>query len=258
MKEIDKLLEVMASLRNPETGCPWDVAQSFATIAPYTIEEAYEVADAIRKQDYPALCDELGDLLLQVVFHARMAEEAELFDFGDVVAAINAKLLRRHPHVFGQQEERSSADEQQLAWERDKAREREGQGLLEDIPLAMPAIKRAQKLQKRAAAVGFDWPEVAGAQAKVAEELSELEAELAAGPAGSDRQFSELGDLLFALTNLGRKLGFDTEAALRGANAKFERRFAHIEKALRASGDSLESASLAQMDALWDEAKGHP
>ncbi len=255
MNTIEKLLDIMAKLRDKNSGCPWDVEQTFDTIAPYTIEEAYEVADAIHRKDFGELKAELGDLLLQVVFHSRMAEEAGLFCFEDVVQSINDKLLRRHPHVFGSKSGRSSASEQQMAWERDKARERGDQGLLEDVPLSLPAIKRAQKLQKRAASVGFDWPDVAGARAKVIEELGELEAELDAPSPDPGRQFEELGDVLFALTNLGRKLGFDTEAALRESNAEFERRFAFIEQALQERGESLESASLADMDALWDTAK---
>lgn len=255
MKEIQNLLDIMARLRDPASGCPWDAQQTFASIAPYTIEEAYEVADAIERNSMDELCDELGDLLLQVVFHARMAEEAGLFAFRDVVAAITDKLVRRHPYVFADETAPADALDQQMAWERDKAAERSDRPLLADIPLALPALKRAQKLQKRAASVGFDWPEVSGAREKVGEELAELDAELAAGDDSRDKQFEELGDLLFAVTNLGRKLGLDTEAALRRCNAKFERRFGAVEAALRETNRSLPDASLAEMDALWDKAK---
>ncbi len=255
MNNIEKLLEIMADLRHPESGCPWDVAQDFASIAPYTIEEAYEVADAIERGAFGALRDELGDLLLQVVFHARMAEEAGHFRFADVVTAICDKLERRHPHVFGDLASRQDALAQQMAWERDKAVEREGQPLLADIPLALPALKRAQKLQKRAASVGFDWPDAVGARAKIGEELAELDSELQAEAQDAARLFEELGDLLFAATNLGRKLGFDTEAALRHSNAKFERRFAAVEQHVLATGRSLEEASLEELDELWNAAK---
>jgi len=263
MSNIQNLLDIMARLRDPASGCPWDAEQTFASIAPYTIEEAYEVADAIERDDMKALRDELGDLLLQVVFHARMAEEAGHFAFFDVVAAITDKLVRRHPYVFADGSLPKDADAQQMAWERDKASEREDRPLLSDIPIAMPALKRAQKLQKRAASVGFDWPDISGARRKISEELEELDRELGAvaqtdqgtSAAQAERQSEELGDLLFAVTNLGRKLGFDTEAALRHCNAKFERRFGAVETALGEAGRSLADASLTEMDALWEEAK---
>ncbi|NNF52176.1 MAG: nucleoside triphosphate pyrophosphohydrolase [Gammaproteobacteria bacterium] len=263
MNDIQNLLDIMTKLRDPASGCPWDAEQTFATIAPYTIEEAYEVAEAIEREDMGELRDELGDLLLQVVFHARMAEEAGHFDFFDVVEAIADKLIRRHPHVFSEGCSARDAEAQQMAWERDKASEREGRPLLSDIPLAMPALKRAQKLQKRAASIGFDWPDSQGARTKVSEELDELDREIAAvrkqvggsAPSNGDKQFDELGDLLFAVTNLGRKLGFDAEAALRHCNAKFERRFGAVEAGIVATGSSLEQASLEEMDGLWNKAK---
>ncbi len=255
MITIQNLLEIMAQLRDPQSGCPWDVEQTFASIAPYTIEEAYEVADAIQRQAWSELREELGDLLLQVVFHARMAQEAGHFDFDDVVAAICDKLQRRHPHVFGTENSRRDALAQQMAWERDKAKERAGEPLLDDIPLALPALKRSQKLQKRAASVGFDWPDEQGARQKISEELAELDAEIQRGEKARDKQIEELGDLLFAVTNLARKLGFDSEAALRHCNAKFQRRFALVEQGLQNEGKTLEEASLEEMDARWNAAK---
>ena len=252
---MDKLLELMAALRDPESGCPWDRQQTFATIAPYTVEEAYEVADAIAREAHEELKDELGDLLLQVVFHAQMASEANLFDFDDVVAAICDKLERRHPHVFGDDKARNDALAQQMAWERDKARERQGNTLLGDVPVALPALMRAQKIQKRAASVGFDWPDAQGARDKVHEELRELDAELHERLDDRNRQFEELGDLLFAVTNLARKLGFDAEDALRQGCRKFVRRFNAVEEAVRDSGGSLESVGLAVRDTHWEQAK---
>ena len=258
---IERLLQVMARLRDPERGCPWDLEQNFASIAPYTIEEAYEVADAIARGDTADLADELGDLLLQVVYHARMAEEAGHFDFARVAAAIADKMIRRHPHVFGQAEVASAAA-QTRAWEATKAMEREAKagtqgkrhGLLDDLPLALPALTRAQKLQRRAARVGFDWPEAAQVLAKVEEELCELKSELAAaGP--RERLADEVGDLLFAVVNLARHLEVDGEAALRATNGKFERRFRAIEDALHARGQRLEDATLDEMEALWQDAK---
>ena len=257
---LDRLLDIMARLRDREHGCPWDVEQTFATIAPYTIEEAYEVADAITRDDMAALKDELGDLLLQVVFHAQMAHEADLFAFDDVAAAIVEKLARRHPHVFGDE----AVDHAALrgAWEAHKSAERatkadrEGRRtrLLDDVPIALPALTRAEKLQKRAATVGFDWPDTGQVTAKIEEELGELQAELADG-ADAVRVHGEVGDLLFACANLARHLGVDPETALRGCNTKFERRFGHIEKTLTAQGRALEDASLEEMEALWQEAK---
>jgi MazG family protein len=258
---IERLLWVMARLRDPERGCPWDLEQNFATIAPYTIEEAYEVADAIARGDLDHLEDELGDLLLQVVYHAQMAKEADLFDFDRVAAAIAEKMVRRHPHVFGAATI-ENARAQSHAWEALKANEREDRAgsrgdahrLLADVPQALPALMRAAKLQKRAARVGFDWPEAAQVLAKLEEEIGELRTELAA-PADMGRLSEEIGDLLFAAVNLARHLEVDAEAALRASNAKFERRFGRIEDALRARGRRLEDASLAEMEALWQEAK---
>jgi nucleoside triphosphate diphosphatase len=258
---IERLLWVMARLRDPDAGCPWDLEQDFASIAPYTIEEAYEVADAIARGDLEHLKDELGDLLLQVVYHAQMAKEAGRFDFEQVAAAIADKMVRRHPHVFGTAEV-ESARAQSHAWETAKAAERAGKAeaaggdheILDDVPLALPALVRAAKLQWRAARVGFDWPEVAQVLDKLDEEIAEIRAELEQG-AGAERLRDEIGDLLFAAVNLARHLDVDAEAALRQANAKFERRFRAIEEALRARGRRLEKASLDEMEALWREAK---
>ncbi|HZA67311.1 MAG TPA: nucleoside triphosphate pyrophosphohydrolase [Geminicoccaceae bacterium] len=258
---VERLLWVMARLRDPERGCPWDLEQDFSTIAPYTIEEAYEVADAIARDDLDHLEGELGDLLLQVVYHAQMAKEAGLFDFDAVAATIADKMVRRHPHVFGAATV-ESAHAQSHAWEATKAREREarpgGRGerhrLLDDVPLALPALVRAAKLQKRAARVGFDWPEAAQVLDKIEEEIAELRAELERH-ASPERLSDEIGDLLFAVINLARHLGVDGEAALRGSNAKFERRFGAIEDGLLARGRRLEDASLDEMEGLWQRAK---
>jgi nucleoside triphosphate diphosphatase len=236
--EITALLDVMAQLRNPDTGCPWDVEQNFATIAPYTIEEAYEVADAIARDDTASLKDELGDLLFQTVFHARMAEEAGLFDFGDVVAAICDKMIRRHPHVFGTAEKPD--------WESLKAIEREvaeDKSALAGVALGLPALLRAEKLQKRAARTGFDWPDPSGSRAKIDEEL--IEVERASDP---DEREDEIGDLLFAVANWARQLNIDPESALRRANAKFEKRFRAIEDI---GGDGFAALSLDEKEALW-------
>jgi len=241
---IDRLVTIMARLRDPETGCDWDVAQDFSTIAPYTIEEAYEVADAIARNDMADLKDELGDLLLQVVFHSRMAEEAGLFALPDVVAAISDKMERRHPHVFG-----DSPGGHAQHWERLKADEREAKGdsgALDGVAIGLPALLRAEKLQKRAARTGFDWPDADGPRAKVIEEIAEIDA---ASPAEREE---EIGDLLFAVVNWARHLGVDAEAALRGANAKFERRF----KAMEAeAGDAFAGLDLDGKEALWLSAK---
>ena len=241
---IDRLTTIMARLRDPETGCDWDVAQDFATIAPYTIEEAYEVADAIARNDMADLKDELGDLLLQVVFHSRMAEEAGLFALPDVVAAISDKMERRHPHVFG-----DSPGGHAQHWERLKADEREAKGdsgALDGVAIGLPALLRAEKLQKRAARTGFDWPDADGPRAKVIEEIAEIDA---ASPAEREE---EIGDLLFAVVNWARHLGVDAEAALRAANAKFERRF----KAMEAeAGDAFVGLDLDAKEALWRGAK---
>ncbi len=255
--DIARLLEIMRKLRDPETGCPWDLEQDFATIAPYTIEEAYEVASAIETRDYPALKDELGDLLLQVVFHAQMASEQNLFAFADVVEAICAKMIRRHPHVFGTSEV-AGASGVSRAWEEIKRQERaqksgRGTGLLDDIPAALPALMRAIKLQNRAAEVGFDWPNAMHVTDKIVEESREL-AE-AAESLPREKVVEEFGDLLFAMANLARHLKLDPEDALRRANAKFVRRFGAIEAGIQAQGRSLPDASLAEMEALWDEAK---
>jgi ATP diphosphatase len=241
---IDRLTTIMARLRDPETGCDWDVAQDFSTIAPYTIEEAYEVADAIARGDMADLKDELGDLLLQVVFHSRMAEEAGLFALPDVVAAISDKMERRHPHVFG-----DSAGGHGAHWERLKAVERESKGhkgALDGVAIGLPALLRAEKLQKRAARTGFDWPDASGPRAKVIEEIAEIDA---ASPVEREE---EIGDLLFAVVNWARHFGVDAEAALRGANAKFERRFKAMEDA---AGDAFAGLDLDAKEALWRGAK---
>ena len=254
--QIDRLLAIMARLRDPERGCAWDLEQTFATIAPYTVEEAYEVADAIERNDLADLRDELGDLLLQVVFHSRMAEEAGNFGFDDVARAISEKMIRRHPHVFGDEQQRTS-DEQTRAWEVIKAQERGGKGrnasLLDDVPTGLPGLTRAVKLSKRAAGVGFVWPTVAEVVRKLDEEIGELKAELAADDREKAR--AELGDVLFVVANIARTLDIDPEDALRATNAKFARRFRHIEQALAARGKTPELSDLAEMDALWDEAK---
>jgi ATP diphosphatase len=263
---IEKLLKVMERLRDPQNGCPWDREQTFATIAPYTIEEAYEVADAIERNDAHDLKDELGDLLFQVVFHARMAEERGWFDFDAVATSIHDKLVRRHPHVFADTVFGSRA-EQTANWEDHKAREREAaanrrgaeaDSVLGDVPKALPALLRAAKLGKRAARVGFDWPEASGVREKLNEELAELDAELARAPSTGEPQeklVEELGDALFTLANLGRHLKIDAEEALRVANRKFELRFRHMESLARARGLDLATLTPAQWDALWVESK---
>ncbi len=257
---IERLVEIMALLRDPEKGCPWDVEQSFATIAPHTIEEAYEVADAIERDDMAALVDELGDLLLQVVFHARMADEAGHFDFEDVAEAICDKLVRRHPHVFGDAKVDGAAA-QTRAWEEHKANERRGkapegagESVLDGVVLALPALTRALKLQRRAARVGFDWDDAARVLDKFGEETKEIEREMAAG-AAAERLEDEIGDLLFTCVNLARKIDLDPEKALRQGNAKFERRFRRVEALLAADGRRPEDATLAEMEALWSRAK---
>ena len=252
MSDINKLLEIMVRLRNPQEGCPWDIEQDFASIAPYTIEEAYEVADAIDRNAFAELRDELGDLLFQVVFHARMAEEAGHFDFSEVVEAINDKMIRRHPHVFADATV-SDVAEQSQRWELAKrAEQRSDRGLLDDIAIGLPALLRAAKLGKRASSVGFDWSALAPVRNKIDEELAELDAVIDTNGAGAEE---ELGDLLFAAVNLARHLGVDAENALRKANLKFARRFGFIEQQLLERGVTLNDASLDQMEALWDEAK---
>ncbi|MCW5751557.1 MAG: nucleoside triphosphate pyrophosphohydrolase [Alphaproteobacteria bacterium] len=258
---IGRLLAIMARLRDPSEGCPWDREQDFGSIAPYTIEEAYEVAEAIRAGDMGQLKDELGDLLFQVVFHARMAEEAGAFGFADVVAAICDKMERRHPHVFGATTIRSAA-EQTVAWEEQKAAERAAAGaregrkasLLDGVTQGLPGLTRAVKLQNRAARVGFDWPALAPVLAKIDEEFAELRAEIAQD-APKERIEDEFGDLLFVVANLARHLDLDPEAALRRTNAKFERRFRRIEALLAERGRRPDQSDLAEMDALWDQAK---
>ena len=263
--DIERLLEIMARLRDPVGGCPWDVEQTFATIAPYTVEEAYEVADAIDRGDLSDLKDELGDLLLQVVFHARMAQEQGAFAFGDVVAAISDKMVRRHPHVFADATV-ADADAQTVAWEEQKKREREQNGNVDRSALAgiargLPEWQRAVKLQKRAARVGFDWPNVTPVIAKLHEEIEEVRAEFAAldadpgDAAARDRLEDEIGDVLFVCANLARHGGVDVGAAMRRANLKFERRFRAMEALAEAEGGRLEGLSLEAQDRLWDRAK---
>jgi nucleoside triphosphate diphosphatase len=264
-RDISRLLEIMATLRTPGTGCPWDLEQDFASIAPYTIEEAYEVADAIARGDLDDLCDELGDLLLQVVFHARMAEEQNAFSFGDVVEATTHKMIRRHPHVFADKDGRLTPLDVKGAWDRIKAEEkaeraaRQPSGetprksLLSGAKAGQPALTRAMELQRKASSVGFDWNDPRAVLHKIREEADEIEAAL--DRADGDELAGETGDLLFAVVNLARHVGADPDMALRGTNAKFERRFGFIEQELEAQGRSLASTSLAEMDALWNEAK---
>ena len=255
-RPVDRLNAIMVRLRDPVGGCPWDVEQTFQTIAPYTLEEAYEVADAIERGDWDELKSELGDLLFQVVFHARMAEEQGLFAFDDVANAIADKLERRHPHVFGDEAAKADGAAQKARWEDIKAAERQARaqhGVLDDVPVGLPALARAAKLTKRAARVGFDWPSTDEVFDKFVEEVAELRAELAAGDVEKARE--EIGDLLFVMANLARKLGVEPEDALRGANAKFVRRFAFIEAELAKAGRAPEQSDLAEMDGLWNAAK---
>jgi nucleoside triphosphate diphosphatase len=266
-KDIARLIEIMAALRNPDAGCPWDIVQDFASIAPYTIEEAYEVADAIERDDLDDLREELGDLLLQVVYHARMAEEAGGFSFPDVVEGITAKMIRRHPHVFGDQEARGAGMAKGM-WNAIKAEEkreraaRRGEntddaavppGLLDGIPAALPALTRSLKLQERAATVGFDWKNAKPILDKIEEEIAELRTAIEAGDA--DASEDELGDLIFAMVNFGRHLKLDAEVALRRTNAKFTRRFRRIEAELRLRGVAPADATLDEMEAIWQQAK---
>jgi nucleoside triphosphate diphosphatase len=267
-KDISRLIEIMAALRAPKTGCPWDIEQNFSTIAPYTIEEAYEVADAIARGDFDDLREELGDLLLQVVYHAQMAQEIGEFAFADVVEAITTKMIRRHPHVFGDEKARSAGMAKGM-WEKIKAEEKaekrnariargldpedHGKGFLDSVPVALPALTRALKLQEKAARVGFDWSEAAPILDKIEEEIGELREALAKRDSASIKD--EFGDMLFAVVNLGRHLKLDSEAALSGTNEKFRSRFHYVEQALEAAGGSLEKASLDEMEALWQQAK---
>jgi nucleoside triphosphate diphosphatase len=267
-KDITRLLEIMAALRTPVTGCPWDLEQNFETIKPYTIEEAYEVADAIERGDLDDLRDELGDLLLQVVFHARMAEEVGEFGFGDVVEAITAKMIRRHPHVFAVSQADDPAkvkrqwDEIKTEEKRERAERRARRGITEDfhsghlggVPRAMPALVEALKLQQEAAKVGFDWSEPEPILDKIEEEIAEFRAALKGGDKA--RIADELGDLIFAAVNIGRHVGVEPEMAVRGTNTKFRRRFAYIEQALEQKGESLDAATLERMEELWQQAKG--
>jgi MazG family protein len=269
LKTLDDLIAVMAALRTPGSGCPWDLEQTFATIAPYTIEEAYEVADAIARGDRHDLKDELGDLLLQVVYHSRMAEEEDAFAFPDVVDAIATKMIRRHPHVFGDEAARSAGAAKGF-WEKVKAEEKVAKArapasLLADVPIGLPGLTRALKLQAKAAEAGFDWPTLAPVFDKLKEEIAELEAvarpadprraETDASSADGAAIAEELGDLLFVVANVARHLGLDPEASLRLVNEKFQRRFAHIEARLAAGGRTPAQSDLAEMDRLWDEAK---
>ncbi len=265
-RDIARLIEIMAALRNPGTGCAWDLEQDFASIAPYTIEEAYEVADAIERGDLLDLRDELGDLLLQVVFHARMAEEKGTFSFPDVVEAITAKMIRRHPHVFGERRN-WTPDEVKASWKRIKQEEKaerraerkaaghteEPSGLLADVSAVMPPLARAVKLQAKAGTVGFDWNDPRAVLAKMREEIDEIEAALDAGDKAGTTD--EIGDMLFAIANLARHLKIDPDMALSGTNAKFIRRFTYIETSLAAKGKNLSDSTLEEMDALWNEAK---
>jgi MazG family protein len=252
-RDISILLDIMARLRDPRSGCPWDLEQNFASIAPYTIEEAYEVADAIERDALAELPGELGDLLLQVVFHAQMGSERGEFDFGDVVAAIVAKMIRRHPHVFGD-ENVTSVAEQSSRWEAIKQAERPARtSVLADVPLGMPGLSRAMKLGRRASAVGFDWQALPPVRAKVAEELDELDEAVAGGDPA--RIQAEMGDLLFALANLCRHLDIDAEQCLRGANERFTRRFGHVQAAIESRGGDWRAFDAAALDALWEAAK---
>jgi ATP diphosphatase len=266
-KDISRLIEIMSALRNPESGCPWDVVQTFETIKPYTIEEAYEVSDAIERKDMDDLCEELGDLLLQVVFHARMAEEAGEFAFGDVVEAITTKMIRRHPHIFARSDAdtpdavKKQWDEIKQAEKRERTERRARRGVTEDfnagflgsVQRSFPALTEALKLQERAAKVGFDWSAAEPILDKIEEEIGELRVALKEGD--QDKVSDELGDLIFAIVNIGRHVKADPEEALRGTNTKFRRRFNHIEQTLEAEGNTLEAATLERMEEIWQAAK---
>lgn len=262
MEQINQLLEIMKSLRNPDSGCPWDIEQNFSTIAPYTIEEAYEVVDAIARDDTEGLCLELGDLLFQVVYHSQLADEKNLFNFKDVIEKINKKLIRRHPHVFGESKI-TDAKAQSIVWEAIKRQERldkhansgESEGVLDGINQAMPGLSRAQKLQNRAATVGFDWDNTQAVLDKIKEEFREVEEEINSDIQNVEKIEDEIGDLLFACVNLARHFKIDSEFAVRKTNRKFEKRFSYIERSLKEQGIDLNDATLGVMDQLWDEAK---
>lgn len=258
-QQLSRLITIMAQLRDPDTGCPWDVKQRFDTIAPYTIEEAYEVADAVQRGDLNDIRDELGDLLLQVVFQSRIAEEAGHFDLAAVARSISDKMVARHPHVFGDDADRPTADGQKVIWEDIKAAERAQKGrsgVLDDVAVGLPPLLRALKLQKRAARVGFDWPDFAMLIDKMHEEIGELEAELSATPQDKTRLTDEVGDLLFVAVNMARKAGIDPETALMACNQKFENRFKYIEQSLEKNDKNINDTSLDEMESLWQEAKG--
>lgn len=262
MEHMNQLLEIMKSLRDPDSGCPWDIEQNFSTIAPYTIEEAYEVADAIARDNMEELCSELGDLLFQVVYHSQLADEQGFFNIRDVTENINEKLIRRHPHVFGDAVI-TDAKAQSIAWEAIKKQERlnkqknaeKEEGLLYGIKQAMPSLARAQKLQDRVSTVGFDWNDVQAVLNKIREEFDEVEKEINSETQNAEKIEGEIGDLLFACVNLARHFRIDSESAVRKTNAKFERRFAYVENSLRDQGTDLRDATLEMMDKLWDEAK---
>ena len=257
LAQLDRIIEIMRRLRDPDTGCPWDVEQDFSTIAPYTIEEAYEVADAVQRGNTADIRDELGDLLLQVVFQSRIAEEAGLFTLADVARSISDKMVDRHPHVFGD-EDRPQVGEQSGRWEAIKAAERARKGktgVLDDIAAALPPMLRALKLQKRAARVGFDWTRIDDIIDKLHEETAELRAEVACDAVNQDRVIDEIGDVLFVAVNLARRAGVDPETALMGCNSKFERRFRYIEEQSEKNGNSIHNLTLNEMESLWQEAK---
>lgn len=261
MSDVSELLNIMSALRDPESGCPWDIKQTFETIVPYTLEEAYEVAESIEQQDFDELKLELGDLLFQVVFYAQLGKEQQLFEFDDIVAGLCEKLVRRHPHVFAS----DNFDEAQVKenWEKEKAKERAAKArqhsvedsVLDNIPLSLPALSRSQKLQKRCANVGFDWPDVSGAIAKVKEEIAEVEQELERDEIDNAALGEELGDLFFALVNVSRHLNHNAESLLRSANQKFERRFRQVETMTKAQGLTVEDSTLQQLDNLWEAVK---
>ncbi len=253
--DLSKLIEIMGALRDPETGCPWDIEQDFKSIAPYTLEEAYEVADAIEQDDMIALREELGDLLLQSVYHAQMASEENLFDLHDVIHDVTHKMITRHPHVFGDQTARNAQDVN-VIWDAQKSKEKkkaDGQSLLDDVPKAFPALLRAQKLQKKAAKVGFEWPEIGGVLDKLVEEITEIREAIASG--NEDHIKDELGDVFFVLVNFARMSGFNAEEIMRGANEKFERRFRGVESRLQAQAKDINQASLDEMEEEWQAVK---